>query len=252
MELQADGGEDLKAAELIKRSAKRSAAAQAARRMLANWKRRREDWGDSSTPLSLDLWTRVLQYLCTDIELKGVRGVSVIARDLCNAGMACKELYVSAAQAQHRLAALCHPALPMKVNAAWTCCLQEPMALKLDELKELASRVGLQKFESLLKPTLALGLLKAWDLQCPTSAHPRVIMEVARERQFGLIQRGFGDLRKACQHIPELHGARDLSVFRARQACTKLGLTSLALLNTATHEAKRSLQERLAAARKAT
>ena len=228
------------------RSAQRSAAAEMARGVISTWKRPEEDWGDSGTPLSLDLWTRVLEHLCNDIEPKGVRSVSVIARDLCNAGMTCKELYVSSGQAFHRLASLCPP---IELEAEWAACLQGPMALKLPELKALAPSAGLQK--SLPKPTLAVRLLQAWNLQCPTQAPPRVLMEVARERKLSLNQLNLSHLIDGCLNIPELREARALSVFHARQACTKLGFTSLPLLNTATHEVKRLRQEQDAALREA-
>ena len=81
---------------------------------------------DSGTPLPLDLRTRVLEHLCTDIEPKGVRGVSVIARDICNVGMTCKELYVSARQAFHLLAALCRPIVSDAMEAEWAACFKVP------------------------------------------------------------------------------------------------------------------------------
>ena len=80
---------------------------------------------------------------------------------------------------------------------------------------------------------------------------PRVLTEVARERKLFLDQLNFSDLRDACRYLPELHGARYLSLFHARQAFIKLGLTSLPLLNTAVHEVKRLEQEQAAAAREA-
>ena len=75
-------------------------------------------------------------------------------------------------------------------------------------------------------------------------------MAVAQERTSKLYGLSLGDLRDACLHIPELHEAVYLSVFHARQACVKLGLTSFPLLNTAAHEAQRLQQEREAAARR--
>ena len=176
-----------------------------------------------------------------DIDPQGVRGVSVVARDLCNAGMACKELYVSARQAFHHLAAHCPP---IKLEAEWAACLKGPMALKLLQLKVLAPGARLQK--SLPKPSLALGLLQAWNLQCPTSVPPRVIMEVARERELGHILNArleLGEFLRACRRVPELPREGLESVFHARKACIKLGLTSRSLLMTALVQVERRKQE---------
>lgn len=238
LQWNADHADELKAAKQAERAAQRSAAAEAAKGRISSWKRPGEDWGNSGTPLSLDLWTRVLEHLCNDIEPEGVRSASVIARDLCNAGMACKELYVSANQAFHCLAALCPP---IELEAEWAACLPGPMALKLPQLKALAPHAGVQK--SLPKPTLALGLLEAWNLQCPTQVPPRVIMEVAKERKSSLSELSSAELTRAYRYIPGLLGSGLCFVFDVRQALVKLGLTSLPLLTPAVQQAQRREQQ---------
>ena len=122
------------------------------------------------------------------------------------------------------------------------------MALKLPQLKVLAPSAGVQK--SLPKPTLALGLLEAWNLQCPTQVPPRVIMEVAKERKSSLCELSSTELTRAYRYIPGLLGGGLCSVFDVRQALVKLGLTSLPLLTPAVQqeEARERQLQRAAAA----
>ena len=63
----------------------------------------------SDSKLPLDLWSKILSSLCEDVELKGIRGPSVIARELVKISLVSKELRAAALPAFQYLSAKCRP-----------------------------------------------------------------------------------------------------------------------------------------------
>ena len=61
----------------------------------------------SGSMLPVDTWMEILKMLCRDIEMDGVRSASVVARDICNASQASKELWTASQVALQHLSSLC-------------------------------------------------------------------------------------------------------------------------------------------------
>ena len=98
-----------KAARLARRRARTDAQHKDCKQAISQWQKStlRELQHSHDSLLPLDLWTRILKSLCDEIELKGVRGPSVIARELSLISQVNKELYAASQPAFQHLSNLC-------------------------------------------------------------------------------------------------------------------------------------------------
>ena len=207
-----------KTARLARRRAQTDAQHKDCKQAISQWQKStlRELQHSRDSLLPLDLWTRILKSLCDDIELKGVRGPSVIAREISLISQVNKELYAASQPAFQHLSNLC-PSLDSIVkrlrdyrcNSAvkevitehgvvyarassdlipdtpqWDAFVSDPKSLRSGELKSLCSAMHLTV--SRPKAVLIQALMKSMNLHYPTPTPACLIFAVQFERQKNL------------------------------------------------------------------
>ena len=149
--------------------------------------------------LPLDVWTKILKSFCDDMELEGVRGPSVIARELSLVARVNKELYASSQPAFQYLSNLC-PSIdsmvhklelrrehstrrprPIPDSSQWSAIVSDPKSLSSAELISLC--LALNLIFSRPKDVLILELMKSMSLKHPTPTPARLVLAVQCERR---------------------------------------------------------------------
>ena len=147
----------------------------------------------SGSVLPLDIWIQILQTLCRDIESNGVRSASVIARDICNASMASKEMWTASQIALKHLSSLCPLSPPLrKYEQSWNQYFASPTSMQASEISALmVGSVGTVRCDALGlpwdQPACTVLFLKKFHLYRPTNTPFRLILAVQHERAPSLL-----------------------------------------------------------------
>ena len=143
-----------------------------------------------SSRIPYDMISSILIKLCDDIETDGVRGISVVARDICNACLAFPDMRVASRLAFEQLASRC-PDLPsMKEGPAiWDEFLTDPMSVKYDTIKEMAEGLPLSErstsgmlIANETKAVLVCLLLEHFGARSPSLIPARILNAVRAEK----------------------------------------------------------------------
>ena len=180
------------------------------------------------TSLPVDVWSAVMMKLCDDIEIDGVRGVSVVARDICNACLSCSDMKAASPLAFARLAFHC-PNLPEigEKPGTWDEFLSKPASMKVDVLKAMTRELGLMTGGT--KAVLICRLLAHFGVSQPSEVPVKILNEILSER---------------CSYHRNLDiwyvaigskSSRFESNFRVREICVRNGYPTLEALR-ARHE----------------
>ena len=147
----------------------------------------------SGSVLPLDIWIQILQTLCRDIEKCGVRSASVIARDICNASMASKEMWTASQIALKHLSSLCPLSPPLcKYEQSWNQYFASPTSIQASEISALMiASVGTVRYSALGlpwdQPACTVLFLRKFHLYRPTNTPFRLILAVQHERAPSLL-----------------------------------------------------------------
>ena len=172
-----DHAEEIEAAKQEERRRLKAAELDRSKAFMSAWRPIATDFEDSGTPLAHDLWLMVMGKLWEDLEPEGMRGLSVVVRDLVNLRLACKELNVIVGDAFRELAERCTPKADSKL---WDRCLMNPMGLSVVQLKKMAAQLGNRI--SVPKPVLVAEIFRKLGLAHPISAPARVYLDVRQEK----------------------------------------------------------------------
>ena len=187
-----------------------------------------------SSRIPLDVLSSILVRLCDDFETDGVRGVSVVARDICNACLAFPDMIVASRTAFGVLASQC-PELPWIYfdgifllqpgqTAIWNKFLMSPMSAKLDTMKRMASSLLLSTSGS--KAVLACRILaQGFGTKSPSSVPARILNAIQKEKYLRLYP---------LEHLGNVYLLLESSPvgshFRLRKTLINLGYTTVAVL----------------------
>ena len=205
---------------------------QIARELLAECKRTIESWTPKTftykqgyhSHLPVDVWATVLVKLCDDIETGGVRGVSVVARDICNACLSCADIKAASQLAFDRLALYC-PDLPgIGVPRVWDQFFSRPMSVKVEHLKAMARKLKLTLGGT--KAVLICRIFQYFRMNRPSEVPAKVLNRMREEKAMHRCQ---GNLSGLCVAIG-LISSRFESDFRIREICVRSGSPTLAAL----------------------
>ena len=209
----------------------------------------------SDCHLPEDVWITILKLLCNDIEFDGVKGPSVIARDLCNVRSVNKELYRASAPALQHLNTICS-SIKNKVTGKLRSISQrqdlmqplisDPGSLSKSDLETLSSSINLN---SKTRATMAMDLFRAIGLKFHTCCPAHLVFMVLAERSEQVPElEALVDKVKAGQNhgLPRqgwwCRNYRNFKyAFEARVECMKLGLTTMDALKAAAAEAEKRL-----------
>lgn len=227
----AEKAEKLKVKQKTAKEAETAAKLKETQKWISSWQKPAKASKSEATPLPIDLWTRVLDRLCDDLETEGVRGFSAIARDICNVGLTCKELHSCTENAFRRLSQDC---APVQLENEWITFLKDPSHAKVDEMKALARSLDNRVIMSQPKPLLMRDLLAYFKLQTPSQVPVRLISGVQRGESERWGHGRWNTLYRLMLRIPDLREfSRDATVFELRKYCTDRGYTHLSMLETA-------------------
>ena len=213
----------------------------------------------SDSGLPLDIWSKIMKLLCDDVEIKGVRGPSVIARELCNLSMVNKELYSATLPAFQHLSTLCRPIqclLPISSSYTtdesdleemedtrvrvedrlWESFVSDPASMTQAQLKSMCQATQLHSAST--KATTALRLLRQIGIEQPTRIPARLLISVKKERKE--ILRDLPELYRRATSAPTtvtlmpvwIFGHKGYCAFDLRIKCVKAGLPTLKALRT--------------------
>ena len=255
--------QELFKAERLDKSEKLLKACKKAEKKHVTISRRKRHCSDSGLPF--DIWCKIFECLCDSIELEGVRGPSVVARELIHISMVSKELYTASLCGFQRLsqscrtikdsAALARPFLTwrraeieekkppvVREDALWDKLVSDPLSLKMTELKDLSATLGLYANGSDPKSTVTLDLFEFLGLQTPTRVPAQVILAVSKEKvhcldQLAEIGSQVNRLETCAEwdkykHLAPSHKTR-FNEFAIRKECISKGLFTMVDLVTA-------------------
>ena len=176
----------------------------------------------SGSELPIEIWEMILVAVCKDIDVEGVRGPSVIARDLINASMASKELYSASLPAFQHLSSFCPP-MPCGADELWNAFVSDPMAMRLEDIKTLAKKSSVKVSQP--RPALIVQLMNYMKLQRPSRIPAKLLKAVMRERwdQFNTLSRVLWGKKDALN----LQLPQPRNLFALRMQLTKKGLLSM-------------------------
>ena len=187
-----------KAAELIAKIRPKQIEHQAGLDLLEKWPKKgilTDLKPTSDSKLPADIWMKISKTIAEDFERIGVRGPSVVARDLCNLSRVNKELYIASSSAFQHLSSLCEPihssitltqanlcTLPQaEISDLWERLVSDPGTLGYRELQTMYDALGLTgKFT---KATLAHKLCQQIGIDRPTNFSARLLLAVRKERK---------------------------------------------------------------------
>ena len=238
-------GEAKKAAEESAKIKEREQEQQAGVNFLKKWQEKRKLTDlkpQSDSKLPADIWIKILKLMSTDLELNGVRGPSVIARDLCNVSRVNKELYIASLPAFEHLSSLCKPiqteiqletrspycsSVPQDIDNLWAMLITEPTSLKTGQLNSMLSAFQIHGTWS--KVVTTHKLLQQLGINRPTRYPACILIAVRQEKH----QKDW--------HVSSLYSRATeealpfpLTTFAVRKHCVKDGFaTSSALVAAA-------------------
>lgn len=212
-----------------------------ARELAAKCKQTIDSWNSSergqagtyNSRLSLDLWSSVLIKLSDDIELDGVRGVSVVARDICNACLSCPDMKAASHLAFKSLADRC-PSLPTMNDDPdiWNQFILDPVSVRLDVMKRMARDLGLAVGGN--KPVVVCRLFEQFGIEQPSVVPAKVLHAIHSEKSSRSYPWALGTM---CTTI-WLGSSPNGSVFRLRKTLMNLGITTLSALRVRYEDAR--------------
>ena len=134
-------------------------------------------FGDFALPTNVV--SCIMEKLADSYEPEGIRRTRVVAKDIFDAGMACKDFYNSSKHGFERLSKLIPYVLPDWDN--WDAFIEDPKKFKLDECKHAARilklKIGGTKAEVILRVLDCFGL----DQPCNIPANLMRYMECIDE-----------------------------------------------------------------------
>ena len=143
----------------------------------------------SGSSLPLDIWEHILKLLCRDIEVVGVRLPSVVARDICNASLASKELWTASQTALQHLSSLSSArseefalALGCTLKSDWNDFLSRPQLTNAEEVAEIAMACKWDGLNNLDKSALILTTFNYLHLGGLSNVPFHLLYAVAMER----------------------------------------------------------------------
>ena len=172
----------------------------------------------SGTSLHLDIWEKILNKLCEDLDTKGLRGPSVIARDLINASLTCKELFAAVLPAMQSLGQMCPSISPTVSDELWSDFMLRPNNLLLSEIKTLAKSGGVKVSQQ--KPIIIAELIQSLGLTRPIRIPARLLKEVVREKKAN-----YEELKVTASKMEAFKGC-GLSYFNIRLKCQQMGFST--------------------------
>ena len=185
----------------------------------------------SGTVLGLDIWEIILKKLCEDLDTEGLRGPSVIARDLIDASLTCKEVHAATLPALQHLAQMCPSISATVSDELWNEFVVNPSKLNLSDIKNLAKSGGVSLGQR--KSIITVQIMERMGLTRPIRVPARVLKAVVREK----CERPEGVLQM-CHRIPGLTGGGH-TMFSVRLKCQQMGfINNLQLQEAADAEQK--------------
>ena len=195
----------------------------------------------SGSSLPLDIWEHILKLLCRDVEVNGVRSPSVVARDICNASLASKELWTasqtalqhlsSESSAQSEESAL---AIGCPIKSDWNDFLSRPQLTNAEEVTEIAMACKWDGLNNLDKSALILTTFNYLHLGGPSIVPFHLLYAVARERHtYSLRDYDSTDLR--------INPLAETSDMKCSILLNRLGIHSQEDLDQATNTPERRL-----------
>ena len=172
--------------------------------------------------LPLEIWELVLMAVCNDIDPEGVRGPSVVARDLMNASFTCKELYNASQPAFQHLSTFCE-VMPHGTDELWTTFVSDPTALRLDEIRTLAKATSIKISQP--RSALIIELMNTLKLHKPSRIPAKVLKAVLREKG-GVVTILNRVLYSKAEKL-NLSRSQIQNLFRLRMHLTEEGLLSM-------------------------
>lgn len=181
----------------------------------------------SDSGLPLDVWGLILSKFCEGFEPEGVRGISVIAREICQAREVCKDLLIASDIAFEKLADLCQA----EITSNFDEFLLNPTKFSLPELKIMSKERRLKV--SCTKAVLTVNLLESFGLKRPSKVPAKILEAVRREKVCRVTELAY-HLR--CFNLPER--PQFTNIFLMRKVCMEKGWTSNAILHHKAEEAR--------------
>lgn len=132
-------------------------------------------------PLPPDVLAVVLCKVADSVEPEGLRGPGVVAQDICNAALVCRDMRHAAIAAMQHLGTLLEP-MPRDLPVEdWNELVRRPMSFTLPTLRTAARALDCPT--SGAKSELVVRLLAQFGLQAPgCGAPPSVLRHVFQER----------------------------------------------------------------------
>ena len=233
-----------RAAKEAKSIKEREAERQAGEASISHWQEKSKLDNlkpQSDSKLPADIWRKILEMLSSDIELEGVRGPSVIARDLCNVSRVNKELYIASLPAFQHLGSLCetiqqslyYPSYSQYYNtvssgdtdALWDILVSNPTSLICGQLKIMLAGFGMET--AWTKVVMTHKLLQQLGIQKPTRYPAQLLLSVRKEKHdmdWPLAQ--YYDKATEAQRIR----CDDVPTFEIRKRCLNEGFSTYQIL----------------------
>ena len=234
--------EEMKAEKEQKRRQRKFAELDRSRAFMAAWRPIATRYEDSGTPLPKDVWLQVMGKLWEDLEPEGVRGLSVVVRDLLNLRLVCKELNAVGADAFRQLAETCSP---REDSELWDNLLSDPMGLTVTQIRKSTGQ--LRNRVSVLKEVLVVEIFKRLGLRRPISIPARVFLGVREEGLSHSLRKHIRprgstlpeSLVDIISPLPRRPNRRRLSDFKMRLFCCKEGISNLEQFKRAIDDLKK-------------
>ena len=173
----------------------------------------------AGTDLPLEIWEVILKQLCSDLELEGVRGASVVARDIINASMACKELYAAALPALHHLGTCC-PSVLAGDDKTWDRLASSPCSITRQDIW-FSSMAEVRQSGYYSHEVKLVQLMRYLGLRRPSRAPASLLRAVLSEK----IEPDDSEFSRLCQasELITLQTDKALTSFNFRLSCMQLG-----------------------------
>ena len=132
--------------------------------------------------LPMDVLRKIMVRVAMAVEVDGIRGPTVVCKDLCNAAAASKELRVAVADGFSALEGLVTIPSQAQKKESWDKLVRSPMTLTGKELNDKATLLDVKS--SGPKAAVAANLLKWIGIRCPPGQFVpgAVVLAVAMEK----------------------------------------------------------------------
>ena len=218
----------------------------------------RETAPKTDAGLIYDVWYKIMEWLCHDIEPNGIRAASVIARDLVNMSVVNKELFTISKSAFKFLSTLCvpisksvsclaqrfprqrkhqsHQSSVEPEESLWDAFISDPASLTQPQLDCLCVVARCPRSGNNSNKTL--GLMRKIGLKAPTKAPARLVLAVQQEKSqpapFATLCSSL--IMESGKQLQETFGTRAATAFFLRRTCVERGLHTLNALIEETSE----------------